>query len=51
MTEETGKELVKRWVRPAIRELSAYHVQEAEGLIKLDAMENPYSWPDALREE
>ena len=51
MTEETGKELVKRWVRPAIRELSAYHVQEAEGLIKLDAMENPYRWPEALREE
>ena len=51
MTEETGRELVNRWVRPAIRELSAYHVQEAEGLIKLDAMENPYSWPDRLREE
>ena len=51
MTEEIGKALVNRWVRPAIRELSAYHVQEAEGLIKLDAMENPYRWPDTLREE
>jgi histidinol-phosphate aminotransferase len=32
-------------VRPEIRELSAYHVPAAADLIKLDAMENPYSWP------
>ncbi len=43
-------ELVERWVRPEIRALSAYHVQEASGLIKLDAMENPYGWPEALKE-
>ena len=42
--------LVENWVRPEIRELSAYHVQPAQGLIKLDAMENPYTWPDELRE-
>ena len=41
--------LVQRWVRPEIRALAAYHVQEASGLIKLDAMENPYGWPEALR--
>ncbi len=40
---------VERWVRPEIRALSAYHVQEAEGLIKLDAMENPFGWPDELK--
>jgi histidinol-phosphate aminotransferase len=28
--------------------LSAYHVQPAQGMIKLDAMENPYRWPDEL---
>lgn len=39
---------VERWVRPAIRSLSAYHVPPARGLIKLDAMENPYGWPPAL---
>ncbi|MDQ2696361.1 MAG: histidinol-phosphate transaminase [Pseudomonadota bacterium] len=39
-----------QWVRPAIRALSAYHVPPAAGLIKLDAMENPYGWPPALVE-
>ena len=28
--------------------MSAYKVADASGLIKLDAMENPYSWPDAI---
>ena len=33
------------WVRPDIRELSAYAVPDASGMVKLDAMENPYRWP------
>lgn len=33
-----------------ILRLKAYHVPSAEGLIKLDAMENPYSWPEPVRE-
>ncbi|HEY5791063.1 MAG TPA: histidinol-phosphate transaminase [Gammaproteobacteria bacterium] len=37
-----------RWVRPEIQALSAYHVPPAAGLIKLDAMENPYGWPEAM---
>jgi histidinol-phosphate aminotransferase len=45
------EQLVEHWVRPEIRALSAYHVADATGLIKLDAMENPYTWPDALRDE
>ncbi len=40
--------LVSRWIRPEIRALSAYHVPPSRGLIKLDAMENPYTWPQAL---
>ncbi|MGH8514517.1 MAG: hypothetical protein ACREV8_11385, partial [Gammaproteobacteria bacterium] len=36
------------WVRPEVRELAAYAVPEAHGCIKLDAMENPYSWPEEL---
>lgn len=47
-----GTGLAKRietWVRPAIREIGAYHVADATGLIKLDAMENPYGLPDAVR--
>lgn len=38
-------------VRPEILALSAYHVPPATGMIKLDAMENPYSLPSGLREE
>jgi histidinol-phosphate aminotransferase len=39
-------DLVARWVRPEIRAITAYHVPPATGLIKLDAMENPYPWPE-----
>jgi histidinol-phosphate aminotransferase len=42
---------VQTWIRPEIRALSAYHVQDASGLIKLDAMENPYTWPEEMRRE
>lgn len=32
-------------IRPEVRALRAYHVADAAGMIKLDAMENPYSLP------
>jgi histidinol-phosphate aminotransferase len=35
--------LVERIIRPEIRALSAYHVPDASGLVKLEAMENPYA--------
>lgn len=35
-------------LRPEVLTLSAYHVQDASGLVKLDAMENPYQWPDEM---
>ena len=38
-------------IRPEILALSAYHVPPATGMIKLDAMENPYPLPSALRDE
>lgn len=38
-------------IRDEIRALSAYHVPDASGYVKLDAMENPYRLPDALRAE
>ena len=38
-------------IRPEILALSAYHVAEADGMVKLDAMENPYPLPAALRRE
>ncbi|MDB5814624.1 MAG: histidinol-phosphate transaminase [Rhodocyclales bacterium] len=37
-------------VRPEIMALSGYHVPPAAGMIKLDAMENPYHLPEALRD-
>jgi histidinol-phosphate aminotransferase len=39
---------IAQWIRPEIRALHAYHVPPAAGLIKLDAMENPYRWPPAM---
>jgi histidinol-phosphate aminotransferase len=39
---------IERLIRPEIRALKAYHVPPAQGLIKLDAMENPYHWPAEL---
>lgn len=39
------------WVRAIVRQQSAYHVADARGLIKLDAMENPYQLPDGLKAE
>ena len=38
-------------IRPEVLALSAYHVPDAAGLLKLDAMENPYTLPTALRSE
>lgn len=43
------EDLIARLVRPEIRALKSYHVPDARGLIKLDAMENPYPWPEALK--
>lgn len=37
-------------VRPEVLGLHAYHVAKAAGRIKLDAMENPYPLPDAVRD-
>ncbi len=48
-------EKILNLIRPEIRKLSAYHVADASGLTKLDAMENPYTlddltaqWPEVL---
>ena len=42
----TLADLVAAVVRPEIRSLSAYAVAKAEGMAKLDAMENPYALPE-----
>jgi histidinol-phosphate aminotransferase len=38
-------------IRPEVLALHAYHVPPASGMVKLDAMENPYRLPQVLREE
>ncbi len=40
-----------RWVREEIRALTAYHVPASGGLVKLDAMENPYRLPAPMAED
>ena len=42
---------VKAVVRPKIRAMQAYPVAKATGLIKLDAMENPYGLSGEARAE
>jgi histidinol-phosphate aminotransferase len=43
--------LIENIIRPEIRALSAYHVPDSAGFVKLDAMENPYTLPAELRVE
>ncbi|MFQ5993968.1 MAG: histidinol-phosphate transaminase [Acidiferrobacterales bacterium] len=42
-------EKIARLIRPEIRRSSAYVVPDSKGLIKLDAMENPYGWPGDIK--
>ena len=48
-TEPAARELIAALVRPEIRALSPYAVAKAQGMIKLDAMENPYPLPAGAR--
>jgi histidinol-phosphate aminotransferase len=41
---------VDQVIRSDIAALAAYHVQDATGYIKLDAMENPFVLPETLRD-
>ncbi|KIF80343.1 histidinol-phosphate transaminase [Noviherbaspirillum autotrophicum] len=43
--------LIENIIRPDVRALSAYHVPDSAGFVKLDAMENPYTLPEPLRAE
>ena len=48
MTQST---LISHVIRKEVLAMSAYKVADATGLIKLDAMENPYSWPESIKAE
>jgi histidinol-phosphate aminotransferase len=40
-----------RVIRQDVRSMHAYAIQASEGLVKLDAMENPFRLPEALQRE
>jgi histidinol-phosphate aminotransferase len=48
-TGSATAELIAALVRPEIQALSPYAVARAEGMVKLDAMENPYALPAEVR--
>lgn len=48
--QKTVENWVEQLVRPEIRQINAYHVQPAQNMIKLDAMENPYVWPAQMQQ-
>jgi histidinol-phosphate aminotransferase len=43
--------LIASIFRKEVLAMSAYKVADAHGLIKLDAMENPYNWPEDIKKE
>ncbi|MDC8757999.1 histidinol-phosphate transaminase [Janthinobacterium fluminis] len=43
--------LISNTIRADVRDIGGYHVPDASGYIKLDAMENPYELPEHLRAE
>lgn len=45
----TQSDLISSVFRKEVLAMSAYKVADAQGLIKLDAMENPYSWPEDIK--
>ncbi len=49
MSETSNK--IQRLLTPVVQGMQAYHVPDASGYIKLDAMENPYTWDDALKQK
>ncbi len=51
MRQQDMLEKSLNWIRPVIKKIQAYHVADASGLIKLDAMENPYRLSDTLNAE
>jgi len=49
MNAREAAAVVAAVLRPEIRALSAYAVAQADGMIKLDAMENPFALPAPIR--
>jgi histidinol-phosphate aminotransferase len=48
---DTLEEHVSRWVNKNIRDIGAYKVPDSTGMVKLDAMENPFVWPEKMQND
>ena len=51
MSANPASDLANALIRPEVLALRAYHVPPSSGMLKLDAMENPYPLPAGLRAE
>jgi histidinol-phosphate aminotransferase len=49
MSNDSRNSLIAKLVKPEVQAMAAYHVADARGMVKLDAMENPYAWPESLQ--
>ena len=49
MSRTTTSAVIERHIRGDVRAMHAYAVQPSDGLVKLDAMENPFRLPEPLR--
>ena len=47
----TLAERIRHTIRQDVKSMHAYAIQDSRGLIKLDAMENPFRLPEALQRE
>ena len=47
----TLDERIRQTIRQDVKSMHAYAIQDSRGLIKLDAMENPFRLPEALQRE
>lgn len=50
ITDQSSSTAPQAWLRADILALNAYQVPDSSGLIKLDAMENPHTFPAELRD-
>lgn len=51
MTDDTTAGLIRRFIRQDIQSIAGYAIQDATGMVKLDAMENPYRLSAQLQAE
>ena len=47
----SAEDRLQQLIKPELLNANAYHVPDSDGLIKLDAMENPHVLPDDIRDK